>query len=93
MAEPTVAVVVLTQGTRPVELRHGLESVLAQQGVHTDIVVVGNGWDPATADPALPDGVRSLAIMLWGVDERRPVKELATRRHDAFEHDAVRLWM
>ncbi|MGN6426410.1 MAG: glycosyltransferase family 2 protein [Leifsonia sp.] len=62
MAEPTVAVVVLTQGTRPVELRHGLESVLAQQGVRTDIVVVGNGWDPATADPALPDGVRSLAL-------------------------------
>lgn len=63
MAElPAVAVVVLTQGTRPAELRRGLESVLGQQGVVTDIVVVGNGWDPATADPPLPDGVRSLAL-------------------------------
>lgn len=63
MAElPSVGVVVLTQGTRPVELRHGLDSVVAQQGVRTDIVVVGNGWDPATADPALPSGVASLAL-------------------------------
>jgi len=60
--QPRVAVVVLTQGTRPVELRRGLESVLAQQGVETDIVVVGNGWDPTTADPALPEGVRALAL-------------------------------
>jgi GT2 family glycosyltransferase len=59
---PAVGVVVLTQGTRPVELRRGLESVLAQRGVTTDIVVVGNGWDPRTADPALPEGVRSLAL-------------------------------
>lgn len=63
MAElPAVAVVVLTQGARPVELRRGVESVLAQEGVGTDIVVVGNGWDPATADPALPDGVHMLAL-------------------------------
>ena len=63
MAElPAVAVVVLTQGTRPTELRRGLESVLAQKGVVTDIVVVGNGWDPATADPSLPAGVRSVAL-------------------------------
>lgn len=63
MAElPAVAVVVLTQGTRPAELRRGLESVLAQQGVVTDTVVVGNGWDPATADPPLPAGVRWLAL-------------------------------
>lgn len=63
MAElPAVAVVVLTQGARPVELRRGVDSVLAQQGVTTDIVVVGNGWDPATSDPALPDGVRTLAL-------------------------------
>jgi GT2 family glycosyltransferase len=59
---PTVAVVVLTQGTRPAELQHGLESVIAQQDVHTDIVVVGNGWDPAAADPPLPAGVAALAV-------------------------------
>jgi len=59
---PAVAVVVLTQGARPVELRRGVESVLAQEGVTTDVVVVGNGWDPATADPALPAGVHVLAL-------------------------------
>jgi GT2 family glycosyltransferase len=30
--------------------------------VTTDVVVVGNGWDPATAEPPLPAGVRSLAL-------------------------------
>lgn len=63
MAEvPTVGVVVLTQGTRPVELRRGLDAVAAQVGVVTDVVVVGNGWDPATADPPLPEGVSGLAL-------------------------------
>lgn len=63
MAElPTVGVVVLTQGTRPVELRRGLDAVAAQTGVRTDIVVVGNGWDPATADPPLPEGITGLAL-------------------------------
>jgi GT2 family glycosyltransferase len=61
-AAPRVGVVVLTQGSRPAELRRGLESVLAQQGVSTDIVVVGNGWDPATADPPLPSGVGAIAL-------------------------------
>lgn len=62
MADPQVGVVVLTQGTRPHDLLRGVESVLRQTGVGTDIVVVGNGWDPATAEPALPDGVRTLAL-------------------------------
>ncbi|WP_295119070.1 glycosyltransferase family 2 protein [uncultured Leifsonia sp.] len=62
MADPTVGVVVLTQGTRPHDLVRGVESVLRQQGVTTDVVVVGNGWDPATAAPALPAGVRALAL-------------------------------
>lgn len=62
MADPTVGVVVLTQGTRPHDLVRGVESVLRQEGVRTDIVVVGNGWDPATAEPALPAGVRTLAL-------------------------------
>jgi GT2 family glycosyltransferase len=59
---PTFGVVVLTQGKRPEDLRRGVESVLAQRGVVTDIVVVGNGWDPATAEPPLPDGVATLAL-------------------------------
>lgn len=62
MADPRIAVVVLTQGTRPDELRRGLDSVLAQRGVTTDIIVVGNGWDPASSRPALPDGVATLHL-------------------------------
>ncbi|RWZ64734.1 glycosyltransferase [Labedella populi] len=54
----TVGVVVLTQGSRPAELAAGIASVLAQEAVSVDVVVVGNGWDPVD----LPMGVRGLAI-------------------------------
>lgn len=60
---PTVGVVVLTQGTRPDDLSRGIRSVLAQQGVRLDVVVVGNGWDPSTSQPPLPDGVRTLHLV------------------------------
>ncbi|WP_166983350.1 glycosyltransferase family 2 protein [Paramicrobacterium fandaimingii] len=56
--EPSVGVVVLTQGTRPDELTTGIQSVQAQQGVICDIVVVGNGWQPT----GLPEGVRGLGL-------------------------------
>lgn len=55
---PTVGVVLLTQGTRPADLAAGLASVLAQQGVALDIVVVGNGWQPT----GLPSGVKALGL-------------------------------
>ena len=48
--------VVLTAGRRPRELRLALESLLAQRGVDLDVVVVGNGWEPA----GLPAGVRGV---------------------------------
>ena len=55
---PTIGVVVLSQGRRPDALDAGLESVLAQTGVDADVVVVGNGWEPAR----LPTGVRGVAL-------------------------------
>lgn len=55
---PSFAVVVLTQGRRPADLARGLASLRAQQGVTTDIVVVGNGWQPVD----LPPGVRALGL-------------------------------
>jgi len=55
---PTVGIVSLSQGTRPDELALGLASVVAQQGVVLDIVVVGNGWVPIN----LPVGVNQLAL-------------------------------
>ncbi|BDZ49867.1 hypothetical protein GCM10025867_21080 [Frondihabitans sucicola] len=48
----------LTQGRRPAELRVGLESLLAQEGVDLDIVCVGNGADPGE----LPAAVRRLVL-------------------------------
>ena len=62
MADTRIAVVVLTQGTRPEDLRLGIDSVLAQRGVTTDLVVVGNGWDPATSEPPLPSAVKTLHL-------------------------------
>ena len=41
-----IGAVVLTQGRRPAELTAALESLAAQAGVETDVVVVGNGWQP-----------------------------------------------
>jgi GT2 family glycosyltransferase len=55
---PTVGVVVLTQGTRPAELEHGIRSLLAQEGVTLDLVCVGNGWEPVGLLP----GVRPLGL-------------------------------
>ena len=48
--------VLLTMGRRPHELRLALDSLLAQRGVETDVVVVGNTWEPT----GLPDGVRAV---------------------------------
>lgn len=49
----SVGVVVLSQGTRPLELARCLESLRAQSGVELDIVVVGNGWAPVDLGPAV----------------------------------------
>ena len=54
----SVGVVVVTQGTRPVELAQALESVQAQRGVEVDCVVVGNGWDPTD----VPEPIRTIAL-------------------------------
>jgi GT2 family glycosyltransferase len=53
-----IGAVVLTQGRRPAELAAALASLAAQRGVEVDVVVVGNGWEPA----GLPDGVRAVAL-------------------------------
>ncbi|MCW2990828.1 MAG: glycosyl transferase [Solirubrobacterales bacterium] len=50
--------VVLTQGKRPADLRAAIDSLLMQEGVETDVVVVGNGWEPE----GLPAGVRGIHL-------------------------------
>jgi GT2 family glycosyltransferase len=53
-----VACVVLTTGRRPDELGRALDSLLGQRRIDTDVVVVGNGWEPG----GLPEGVRGLGL-------------------------------
>jgi GT2 family glycosyltransferase len=55
MNQPRFGVVVLTMGKRPDDLARGLRSLLDQQGVELDIVVVGNGWEPTD----LPVGIKA----------------------------------
>jgi GT2 family glycosyltransferase len=55
---PRFACVVLTQGQRPEVLRLALDSLLRQEGVDVDVVVVGNAWEPT----GLPDGVRGVGL-------------------------------
>lgn len=55
---PTFGVVVLTMGQRPQELARALKSVSDQQGVATNIVVVGNGWNPVD----LPEAVKGVYL-------------------------------
>ena len=57
-ALPRVGVVILSQGRRPEGLAASLDSVRRQRGVALDVVVVGNGWEPA----GLPAGVRGLHL-------------------------------
>ncbi|HEY8584702.1 MAG TPA: glycosyltransferase [Capillimicrobium sp.] len=54
----TFGCVLLTGGQRPELLRAGLDSLLRQRGVSTEIVVVGNPWEPE----GLPDGVRGVGL-------------------------------
>jgi GT2 family glycosyltransferase len=54
----SIGAVVVTQGTRPVELSRCVDSLRRQRGVTLDVVVVGNGWQPS----GLPDGVRAVAL-------------------------------
>lgn len=54
-----IGVVILTMGQRPAELRRAIDSVLAQQDVGIEVVVVGNGWEPVD----LPESVRSVGLI------------------------------
>mgnify|MGYP000883373996 CR=1 FL=1 len=55
---PRWSAVVLSQGTRPVELAAAVESLLAQTDVSLEVIVVGNGWEPS----GLPQVVRTVHL-------------------------------
>ncbi|MFL6240018.1 MAG: glycosyltransferase family 2 protein [Actinomycetes bacterium] len=57
-----VSCVILTRGDRPADVARAVESARAQNGVDVEVVVVGNGADPGSFDPAvktlrLPDNI------------------------------------
>ncbi len=54
----SVGAVVLSMGDRSEELETALRSLLAQEGVDLDVVLVGNGWQPQ----GLPEGVRAVHL-------------------------------
>jgi GT2 family glycosyltransferase len=81
---PTVGAVVLSMGTRPVEFPRALESLLAQEGVDLDVVVVGNGWEPV----GLPAGVRTMHLPEnVGIPEGRNVGAAEARGDVLFFYD------
>ena len=47
----SVGAVLLTMGKRPEELARALRSLEMQEGIELDVVIVGNGWDPAETFP------------------------------------------
>ena len=59
-ALPRVGVVLMTMGNRPDDLRAALDSLIAQRDVELDVVLLGNGWDPAENPWPFPDVVRPL---------------------------------
>jgi len=70
-----IAVVVLTQGTRPAELARAIASVRAQQLIHPHVVLVANGTSPAQHDQ--PDRLVVLSENL-GIPGGRNIGAAAT---------------
>lgn len=71
---PRVGVVLMTMGNRPDDLRAALDSLTAQKGVDLDVVLLGNGWDPAENPWPFPDVVRTLhSAENLGIPEGRNV--------------------
>ena len=85
MPAPTqVAAVVLSMGTRPAELATALKTLLAQEGVELDVVLVGNGWRP----DGLPDGVRTVHLPdNVGIPEGRNIGAREARGDILFFYD------
>ena len=81
---PRMGVVVLSMGNRAKELALALDTLLAQEGVDLDIVLVGNGWQPE----GLPEGVRTLHLREnVGIPEGRNVGAREVRGDILFFYD------
>lgn len=83
-ALPQVAAVLLSMGDRPALLAQALETLLAQEGVDLDVVVVGNGWKPVD----LPAAVRAVHLAEnVGIPEGRNIGARESRGELIFFYD------
>lgn len=83
-ALPTIGVVVLSMGNRPVELAKALETLHTQSGVQLDTVLVGNGWAPE----GVPDWVRTHHLVEnVGIPEGRNIGAALTTGELIFFYD------
>lgn len=85
---PRIGVVLLSMGDRPDDLRRALDSLLAQRDVELDVVLVGNGWDPAENPWPFPDVVRTLHEPVnVGIPEGRNIGACEARGDYLFFYD------
>ncbi|MFD5425493.1 glycosyltransferase family 2 protein [Streptomyces sp. NPDC127084] len=85
---PTVGAVVLTMNDRPEEFPRAMASLLAQEGIELDVVVVGNGCVP----DQVPAGVRTVSLREnVGIPEGRNIgaAEVTGDYLFFFDNDAV----
>jgi GT2 family glycosyltransferase len=79
-----VAAVVLSMGNRPAELEKALDTLLAQEGVELDVVLVGNGWRPE----GVPEAVRTVHLEEnVGIPEGRNIGAREARGDILFFYD------
>ncbi|MFC5832255.1 glycosyltransferase family 2 protein [Nonomuraea insulae] len=87
-SRPAVGAVVLTMNDRPEEFPAAMTSLLSQEGIELDVVVVGNGCAP----DQVPDGVRTVELPAnVGIPEGRNIGA-ANVKGDLiffFDNDAV----
>ena len=83
-SSPRVGAVVLSMGNRTEELAKALSTLLAQEGIDLDVVLVGNGWEPV----GLPERVRTVHLPEnVGIPEGRNVGAREVRGDILFFYD------
>ncbi|MFF4411388.1 glycosyltransferase family 2 protein [Streptosporangium sp. NPDC001559] len=88
ISRPSVGAVVLTMNDRRVEFPAAMNSLLSQEGIDLDVVVVGNGCAPEQ----VPDGVRAVELpQNVGIPEGRNIGAATVKGNLVFffDNDAV----
>ena len=78
----------MTMGNRPDDLERAISSLNQQRGVELDIVLLGNGWNPAENPWPFPANVRTIhSPENLGIPEGRNVGARAARGDYLFFYD------